>query len=141
MGRYSNHVDQGERLRHLLEMTPSGPSGPTVRTPKRTCHRTGPDVVAQIIEGYERGVAVAQLAAGLQINQWTVGRYARLHRLPRRSPRLGPRQIEEAVSLYNEGNSLATLVKRCGVATDTVGKALRGAGVSLRPRRGWPTSS
>jgi transposase-like protein len=45
--------------------------------------------------------------------------------LPRRSPRLGPRQSEEAARLYLTGQSLAKLAKHFGVATDTVALALR----------------
>jgi hypothetical protein len=126
--RYSNHAEQRGCLQGLLEMAPFGPSRPILRTPKRVCHRTDPDVVAQIVEGYRDGVPVAELATRLQIDQWTVGKYARLHGLPRRSARLGPRQIEEAARLYGDGHSLAKLAKCFGVATDTVSLALCRAG-------------
>jgi hypothetical protein len=66
-----------------------------------------------------------------------VQKHVREHGLPRRSPRLGPRQVEQAAQLYQTGQSLAKLSKHFGVATDTVALALRKAGVTLRLRRGW----
>jgi hypothetical protein len=49
----------------------------------------------------------------------------------------GPSHIKEAITLYSEGQSLLKLASHFGVATDTVALALRRAGVTLRPRRGW----
>jgi DNA-directed RNA polymerase specialized sigma24 family protein len=82
-------------------------------------------------------VPVDVLADQFGVDQSTVQKHARRHDLPRRSPRLGPNQIKEAVTLYTEGQSLLTLARHFGVATDTVALALRRAGVTLRPRRGW----
>ena len=48
---------------------------------------------------------------------------------------------EEAVRLYQAGQSLAKLSDHFGVATDTVAAALRKAGITLRPRRGWDKTS
>ncbi len=59
----------------------------------------------------------------------------------RRSPRLGPRQSEEAGGLNLAGQSLANLSERFGDATDTVTFALRRAGVTLRSRQGWVAPS
>lgn len=94
-------------------------------------------MITRIVQGYTEGVQVADLATELHMDQWTVGKYARLHGLPPRFPRLGPQQIEEAVELYRSGQSLAKLAHRFGVATDTVAKALRQNGQKLRPRNGW----
>jgi hypothetical protein len=78
------------------------------------------------------------MAARFQVDQSTVQKHARSYGLPRRSPRLGPRQSEEAVRLYLAGQSLAKLASHFGVATDMVVLAFRRAGVALRPRWGWP---
>jgi DNA-directed RNA polymerase specialized sigma24 family protein len=83
-------------------------------------------------------VPVDVLAERFSVDQSTVHKHARRHDLPRRSPRLGPNQTEEAVRLYLSGQALAKLSNHFGVATDTVALALRRAGVTLRPRRGWP---
>jgi DNA-directed RNA polymerase specialized sigma24 family protein len=137
MGRYLNHSDQGECLRNLLEMVPSGSKTAKTRTPRRVCRRLEPAKVAELIQGYGDGVPVEVLADQFGVNQSTVQKHARRHELPRRSPRLGPNQTEDAVRLYLSGQSLAKLSDHFGVATDTVALALRRAGVTLRPRRGW----
>ena len=137
MGRYLNHSDQGECLRNLLGMVPSGPKTAKTRTQRRVCRRLEPSKVEDLIRGYSEGVPVDELAIRFGIDQSTVQKHARRHDLPRRSPRLGPNQIKEAITLYTEGQSLLTLATHFGVATDTVALALLRAGVTLRPRRGW----
>jgi len=137
MGRYLNHSDQGECLRNLLEMVPYGSKTAKTRTPRRVCRRLEPSKVAELIQGYADGVPVNVLAEKFSVDQSTVQKHARRHDLPRRSPRLGPNQIKEAIMLYTEGQSLLKLAAHFGVATDTVALALRRAGVTLRPRRGW----
>jgi DNA-directed RNA polymerase specialized sigma24 family protein len=137
LGHYSNLVDQGERVSYLLQIEPNGPPEAKIRTHRRVCRRLDPTQVDQLVAGYAEGVPVADLAATFGIDQWTVQKHARRHALPRRSPRLGPVQTEEAARLYLAGQSLAKLSAHFGVATDTVAAALRRAGVTLRPRRGW----
>jgi len=137
MGRYLNHSEQGECLRNLLGMVPSGPKTAKTRTQRRVCRRLEPSKVEELIQGYSDGVPVDELAGRFQVDQSTVQKHARRHGLRRRSPRLGPNQTAEAVRLYLAGQSLAKLSKHFGVATDTVALALRRAGVTLRPRRGW----
>ena len=107
------------------------------RTPRRVCRRLDSYRVEDLIRGYANGVPVDELAAQFRVDQSTVQKHARRHDLPHRSPRLGPNQIKEAVTLYAEGQSLLKLAARFGVATDTVALALRRAGVTLRLRRGW----
>jgi len=138
MGRYLNHSDQGECLRNLLEMVPSGSKTAKTRTPRCVCRRLESYRVEELIKGYVDGVPVDVLAERFSVDQSTVHKHARRHDLPRRSPRLGPNQTEEAVRLYLSGQALAKLSNHFGVATDTVALALRRAGVTLRPRRGWP---
>ncbi len=137
MGRYLNHSDQGECLRNLLEMVPSGSKTAKTRTPRRVCRRLDPTRVEDLIRGYADGIPVDDLAAQFGVDQSTVQKQARRHDLPRRSPRLCPNQAKEAVRLYLDGQSLSKLSKHFGVATDTVALALRRSGVTLRPRRGW----
>ena len=139
MGRYLNHSDQGECIRNLLTMVPSGPKTAKTRTQRRVCRRLEPSKVEELIQGYSQGIPVDELAGRFLVDQSTVQKHARRHGLPRRSPRLGPNQTAEAVGLYLAGQSLAKLSKHFGVATDTVALALRRAGVTLRPRRGWKT--
>ena len=137
MGRDLNHSDQGECLRKVLEMIPSGSQSAKTRTPRRVFRRLSPAHVEELIKGYVEGVPVDVLADRFGVDQSTVQKHARRHDLPRRSPRLGPNQSAEAARLYLEGQSLANLANHFGVATDTVAFALRRSEVTLRPRRGW----
>ena len=120
-----------------LEQTSPG-SQPALRTPERICRRLGPAQVEELIQGYEDGGPVDEVAARFPVDQSTVQKHSRRRALPRRSPRLGPRHSEGAARLYLAGQSLAKLSEHFGVATDTVALALRRAGDTLRPRRGWP---
>jgi hypothetical protein len=92
--------------------------------------------MAQLIQGYRDGVPVDELAIKFQVNPSTVQKHVRGHGLPRRSPRLGPTHIEEAIQLYMAGDSLVTLGKRYGIGKDAVARSLRKAGTRLRPRPG-----
>src|ERR1039458_10331024 len=103
IGRYLNPSDQGECLRTLLEMVPCGSETTKTRTQRRVCRRLEPSKVEELIQGYFDGVPVDELAGRLQVDQSTVQKHARRHGLPRRSPRLGPNQPEEAITLYTEG--------------------------------------
>lgn len=159
VGRYSNPVELSGQLSNqevkeridalwaltrdnvlttTLERTSPGSQRAALRTPKRVCRRLDRSKVDQLIKGYTEGVPVDELASRFQVDQSTVQRHVRRHDLPRRSPRLGPRQSEEAARQYLAGRSLAKLSEHFGVATDTVALALRRAGVTLRGRRGWP---
>src|ERR1700684_1750283 len=62
MGRYLNHSDQGECLRNLLEMVPSGSKTAKTRTPRRVCRRLDPTRVEDLIRGYADGIPVDDLA-------------------------------------------------------------------------------
>lgn len=141
LGRYSNHADQGERLRHLLQIVPEGPKRPKTPTIKRVCRRLSEEEIASLVQGYAEGIKVEDLANAFGIDQWTVQKHARLAGLDRRRPRLGPRQTEEAIRLYSQGSSLMVIGKQFGVSPETVRSALTRAGVELRPRRGWKYSA
>jgi DNA-directed RNA polymerase specialized sigma24 family protein len=47
--------------------------------------------------------------------------------------KMTPRLIARAKQLYAEGDSLAEVGKQLGVEASTIGKALKRAGVKLRP--------
>jgi transposase-like protein len=51
-------------------------------------------------------------------------------------PKLTPTDIERAVSQYQAGDSLATVGKILNVDASTVQRALKQAGMAIRPRPG-----
>jgi len=115
MGRYLNRSDQGERIRQVLQIVPSGPSQAVPRTPKRVARRLEASKAAELVQGYLDGVPVDELADRFQVNPSTVQKHVRQKGLPRRSPRLGQAHIEEATQLYIADGSLANLGKHFGI--------------------------
>ena len=68
----------------------------------------------------------------------TLFQHLRRHKVPLRfKPKLGPEGIAEAVEAYKGGCSLATIANHLEVSPATVKEALLGAGISIRPRRGY----
>ena len=137
LGRYLNRSEQGERIREVIQIVPSGPSQAVPRTPKRVIRRLDATRMAELVQGYLDGVPVDELAVRFNVNPSTVQKHVRSQGLPRRSPRLGPTHIEDAAQLYLGGESLLTLGKRYGIGKDAVARSLRKAGVKLRRRNGW----
>jgi hypothetical protein len=137
LGRYSNLCDQGERICALLEMSPEGPVGAKVRTPKQAQHRLSSVETDSLVADYRAGVTVLRLADRYQIHRDTVSEILDRNDIARRPRGIPPELLKEVIETDTLGSSLAAIGKRLSVDPTTVGNALRAAGVSLRPRRGW----
>lgn len=81
---------------------------------------------------YQAGVPVKELAAKYKISRETVSKHLRRHGIAPRPVGLDKQQIEEAVRLYEQGDSLATIGKRMGVTAHTVRSRLVEVGVRMR---------
>lgn len=136
MGRYLNHSDQGERLRAVLEMAPTGPQAAVPRTPKSVFRRLEPNKVAQLVRGYVEGLRVDELASQFQVNKSTVIGHLDRAGVARRWRKLQPADVQEAKHLYASGLSLANVAGRFGVHASTVHSALRKATVQMRDIQG-----
>jgi len=136
MGRYSNHSDQGERLRAVLEIAPTGLQAAVPRTPKRVFRRLEPNKVAQLVQGYVGGLHIDELASQFQINKSTVIGHLDRAGVARRWRKLQPVDVQEAKRLYASGLSLANVAGRFGVHASTVHSVLRKAGVQMRDTQG-----
>jgi hypothetical protein len=66
MGRYLNPSDQGERLREVLAIVPSGPKVTVPRTPKRVFRRLEPAQVDHVVEAYMRGATLRGCSENLR---------------------------------------------------------------------------
>jgi len=75
--------------------------------------------VARLIDIYQDGAAISQLATQFGINRNAVTKILTVARVPLRSPGLNARQIDEAVRLYAVGQSLARIGDRFGVDAHT----------------------
>jgi len=70
--------------------------------------------IAELAAGYAVGVPIAQLVEQFQIDQTTVQKYVRQRGLPRRSGRLGPHQLDDAVRHYQAGRSVEFVAHELG---------------------------
>jgi DNA-binding CsgD family transcriptional regulator len=136
MGRWLNRSDQGERLQVLVDLVPSGPIEPRVRTSKQRVRHLDPAVAAELVAGYEAGATVYQLADQFHIHRDTVTKHLKRAQIPRRNQPLTPDQVKKAMKLYAAGQSLARIAPELGCQPSTVWSALRKAGVQLRDPRG-----
>ena len=105
-------------------------------TPKRVVRRFDATKVAALAQGYLDGVPVDDLAVRFEIDPSTVEKHVRGRGFPRRYPMLCPAHIAKATQLYANGESLSKVALRYGIGKDALARALRKAGVSLRPRNG-----
>jgi DNA-directed RNA polymerase specialized sigma24 family protein len=136
MGRYLNPSDQGERLRQILEIAPTGSQGATLRTPKRVFRRLEPDKIAELVRGYVDGRRVDEFASEFQINRSTVSCQLDRAGVARRWRKLQQADVQEAKRLYASGLSLAKVAGHFGVHASTVHSALRKAAVRMRDTQG-----
>jgi transposase-like protein len=95
--------------------------------------------VKALIDAYQLGARVMDLAIEHGIHRVTVMEHLRRSEIPRRSDllRWTTEQLAEVTELYNQGSSVRTIGAQYGVDPSTVAKRLKRAGVSLRPRRGF----
>ena len=82
--------------------------------------------------GYQAGVLVKELAVKYKISRETVSKHLRRRGIAPRPVGLDGQQIKEAVRLYEQGDSLATIGKRMGVTAHTVRSRLVEVGVRMR---------
>ena len=137
MSRYLNPSQQGEKVRALLTIVPSGADSDKQRVRKRILRRLPDNQLQQLLDGYRSGVPVAQLAAQFKIHKSTVVEAAKRNGLKLRYPALTSKEVAEARALYESGQSVATVAKHFEVAPRTIWSTLKKAGVQIRPRNGW----
>ena len=96
--------------------------------------RLGADEVAELVAAYLMGIPVEDLAVSFRINRTTVLGHVRRHGIPKRDRRaLQGDDIERAAKLYAEGRSAEWVAGELQVAASTVRRALKDAGIVLRP--------
>jgi AraC-like DNA-binding protein len=134
LGLYSNRDTVTKFQRVLAGHGRDRPSARATRSPQRQ-RRLDDQEQAQLLAAYEQGVMINDLAAMFGLSRTAV--MANLGRLGAESRRgVVDRRIEEARSLYESGESLATIGNRYGVNPSTVRNALLKAGVTMRPKPG-----
>ncbi|MHB2024881.1 MAG: helix-turn-helix domain-containing protein [Mycobacteriales bacterium] len=97
--------------------------------------RLGPEEVAALVAAYRQGVPVEELATSFRVNRTTVLWHARRHGIAKRDRRaLRLDDVERAAKLYAEGQSAEWVARELQVAASTVRRALKDAGVTVRPK-------
>ena len=137
MGRYSNHADQGELVSAIRDSVPATPRRPEISTTKQVHRRLRPDLVDDLVAGYEGGRTVRQLADQFGIGRETVSKLLSRRSVRTRLQSLTATQTEIAADLYRSGMSLVQIADRMARSRTAIYNALRRNGVQLRPRRGW----
>ena len=131
---YLNPCDQGERLRTLVELVPSGPSEAIPQTQTRVCRRLDEDKVTALAAAYAAGEPIKDIVDRFQVDQRTVQKYVRRQGLPRRVQHLTAEEVEKAVQIYAEGRSVEFIAIHLGVSGSAIRRRLAAAGVTMRPR-------
>ena len=79
---------------------------------------------------------MTELAERYGIHRRTVSTILKRHGVPTRASALSPAQIQHAVLLYAQGQSLAKIGKALGVDAGTIHVRLREQGVQMRDTHG-----
>lgn len=134
-GTYSNPKERADELEALLRKLPD-PHGPCHRPPRLslpgTARQLEPDQVQELIEGYQAGATVYNLAKQFHIDRRTVGKHLRAQGVDTKPPGLHPDDVPTAAELYRSGWSLVRIANKFETNASTVWKRLREAGVAMR---------
>jgi len=86
-----------------------------------------------MVEGYEAGATLAELASKFGFHRTTVSRSLKKAGLRLRRSGLDEREVLHAIELYEAGMTLAEVGEMLDVAASTVRRALHDQGAVLRP--------
>ena len=138
LGRYSNQEDLVETLLRLNSLPRTGQKRQEQSRPKQEQTRLSPNDIDRLIELYQAGKAINDLATEFNIHRTTVMKQVERAGQP---PRRGGifEHLDEARELYEQGWSLAKVGQHLGFDAETVRQAFRKAGMPRRPRRRWNT--
>jgi hypothetical protein len=84
-------------------------------------------------DAYQAGSSIREIPQHFKINRTTAHAHTKRLGLGRHHPRLSGGDLQAATEMYRSGRSLKAVGTHFGVAGDTVGLALRKAGVEIRP--------
>jgi hypothetical protein len=137
LGRYSALCDQGERLRDLLEIVPEGPAEVNLRTPKQIQNRLEPPEIHLLQQAYKSGATLRDLARDFQIHRTTAAELLVRAGIARRGKGPSDSDIQQAISLYIDGQSTAAIGRTLGFSAETIRHSLLAAGIPVRGPHEW----
>jgi DNA-binding transcriptional ArsR family regulator len=137
MGRYSKRTKWISGLPGSRDVTiEARPDTP--RSHRAAGRKLSAAEIALLTKQYRSGATVYELAARFGIHRNTVSLHLHRHGVTMRRRGLDPSQVDHAVRLYQDGQSLARIGDRYDVDPSTVHTALRARGVHLRDTHGRP---
>jgi hypothetical protein len=113
-------------------------SRPTDRTDGNRHYRLDDAQTQLLIDSYQAGSTVYQLADQFDIERRTVSAILHRHQVPMRRRGLTDDQIDDAEHLYRQGWSLARIGNHMNVTADTVRARLLERDVTMRDTQGRP---
>ncbi|MFC9029188.1 hypothetical protein [Streptomyces arboris] len=106
---------------------------PAVAIEVRECQMLSLDAVAELVEAYRNGDTEQALTRKYEVRRNTVDRHLERAGVAKRpTAKMTPAKVEQATELYGQGLS----TNQIGISGSTVWKALKWAGVRMRPPRG-----
>jgi len=90
----------------------------------------------ELVARYQAGDLMTELAERYGIHRRTVSAILKRHGVPTHASGLSEEQIQHAILLYAQGQSLAKIGKALGVDAGTVHARLRERGVRMRDTHG-----
>ncbi|RFS84419.1 hypothetical protein D0T12_18440 [Actinomadura spongiicola] len=129
-----NATAQVSALESLIAKLPdiTAPLVEQKRPTPRRAKQLKAEQATELVQAYEAGATLHQLAARFGIHRATVSNILNRHRVKTRWRRLTEEDIDEAACLYEEGLSLARVAEQLGVSADGVRYQLRKRGVKMR---------
>jgi transposase-like protein len=109
------------------------------RTTLLPCLAPDPATRDDLVEAYQAGATISQLAVEFGIHRTTVAGHLDRQGVPRHCEQTAwdDEIVKHAAELYATGLSLADVAGQFGIDAQTVSNRFRRAGVAVRPRRGW----
>lgn len=89
-----------------------------------------------IVQMYERGQGILNIAIALGVNRSVVRRVLRERNVPLRGPALPNHRAHEVRRLYDSGLSVAALAARLGVGKNTLLRFMQHNGIATRDKHG-----
>ncbi len=99
--------------------------------PKRA-KRLNATEMARLVERYEAGATVYELAAELDVHRTIISRRLKGAGVQMRFTPLTEEQVEAAIKLYDKGLSLSTVGRELGFNASTIYRALKQHGAEMR---------
>jgi DNA-binding CsgD family transcriptional regulator len=111
------------------------------RNPARQAQvRLSADEIAELVAAYEAGATQQELATQFQIHRGTVAAHLDRAGITNRRGAMTPEQVTDAIDLYTQGWSLASIGNHFGLYPTSIYYWLKKEGLLLRPRAGWKWS-